>query len=470
MISAALLRPRVLIAALIALKALGLLLDSTVRIYLGDSAAYLYGALDDGRLPDDRSFTYSFLIRALAGPFEDVRALLVWQTIAGVAVAALLWLVLTRLFATPRGVAAIAALLLAVDPGQLYYERMVLAETFGLFWFVLFYASAARYLGSGRSAWLIAAALLSLLAITFRLNYLPVVLVISVALPLIRHVSKRGMLWRITVVHVAISIASVVASHGLFQYWVSMIFSSPPGYIARAGFMQLGLVAPLVRPEHFERVGLPRDFAEHLQYRLDEPDNRMLHMWRAGGLTREIQRQGLKIEPVARELSGMALADDPLGLVRMGLATVENYFTPEGIRHALDNDLGRRQIPYDVLWSLREHWNYDAVGLPTSVTIVSRYFEVGTWWLVACLFLLLPLSVITIAVYWRTPLRSQALLAGLIGIGLVLAHVLFVAVAFYRYLHPLPFFVLLHAAVLWPVRNSPEAIGKGTRSATRSHS
>jgi hypothetical protein len=156
----------------------------------------------------------------------------------------------------------------------------------------------------------------------------------------------------------------------------------------------------------------------------------------------------LELEPIARDLSRMALRDNPMGLIHMGLRTVGNYFTAAGIKHALDNDLGRREIPAEILWSLSEHWNYDASGLPTRVTAVSRYFEAATWWLVACLFLLPGLSVLNLVVHWRTPQRPQAVLAALFGLGLVVAHVLFVAVAFYRYLHPLPFFVLLNAAGL----------------------
>lgn len=65
----------------------------------------------------------------------------------------------------------------------------------------------------------------------------------------------------------------------------------------------------------------------------------------------------------------------------------------------------------------------------------------GTWWLVGSLLLLAPLSAAAIVAAWRTPLRAQVLLAGVIAIGMVLAHLLFVNVAFYRYLHPLPFMV-----------------------------
>jgi hypothetical protein len=413
-------------------------------LYLGDSAAYLYGAMDNGRLPDDRSFTYSFLIRLLVRPFDGLWALLPWQALAGVGIALLLGVALVRWFAVPRALAAAAVCCLAIEPAQLFYERMVLAETFGLLWFVGFYAAAAAYLTSGRALWLPLVAAAGLLAVTFRLNYLPVVLVISLTLPLIGAAMAWPRARRPALSHIVLALCAVAVMHTGYRYWVAAIFQSPPGYIARAGFMRLGLVAPLVRPHHFEQVGLPQAFGDELDYPLSDPDARMRHMWSRGGLVRELRDRGLNVERIARDLSRLAVRDDPAGLVRMGVSTMGNYFTAEGIEHALDNDLGRREIPEDVRWSLREHWNYDAADLPTRVTVVSRYFEAGTWWLVACLFVLPPLSVLNVVVHWRTPQRAHAVLAALFGLGLVLAHVLFISVAFYRYLHPLPFFVLLN--------------------------
>ena len=453
--------------ALIAIKAVFLWFDPVVRVYLGDSAAYLWGAMDDGRLPDDRSFTYSWLIRLLVRPTDGLLTLLRWQAVAGVATALFLFVALRRYLRVSAAVAAGAAVLLAIEPAQLYYERMVLAETAGLLLFVAFYMTAAAYLATSRAWWLPIVATLGLLAASLRLNYLPVVLVISLALPLIRAADAWPLAWRRLLPHMAVALCAVTVLHVGYRYWVAMIFNSPPGYIARAGFMQLGLVTPLVRPEHFERVGLPRSFADELDYPLSDPDARMEHMWAAGGLVRELRDRQLNVESIARELSRMALRDDPLGLVRLGVGTIGNYFVAERIDHALDNDLGRHQIPHEVLWTLRERWNYDATGLPTRVTVVSRYFERATWWLVACLFLLPVISVWNVVVYWRTPQRTQAVLAALFGLGLFLAHVLFVNVAFYRYLHPLPFFVLLNAAGLAAWRRAGRLADARRRTALR---
>jgi hypothetical protein len=427
------------------------------------------------------------LIRGVVRPFESLWALVWWQTAAGIGTALLTWHLLVHRLAVPRRVATVGTCLLAIEPAQLSYERMVLAESFGLLAFALFVAAAAAYIASGRWWWLPLVALAGLAAATLRLNYVPVVLVISVIAPLLRALQERQLRalwegqtlrvaqragsvppsrtsvppsrtsvppsrtspwrnpsWRQTVVHTAIAVASVVVTHGTFQQWVALIFDAPPGYIARAGFMQLGLVMPLVEPEHLERVGLPRDFAQHLRFRLDDPDARMPHQWAPGGFVRTLRERGIPVEDVARPLARMALTDDPFGLVRMGVHTVGNYFRREGIRHALDNDLGRRVIPHEILWTLREIWHYDASGLWTRTTAISWYFEKGTWSLVLWLFVLAPLGIANAIALWRTPLRAQAVLVGLIAIGLVLAHVLFVPVAFYRYLHPLPVFVLIN--------------------------
>jgi hypothetical protein len=433
------------VIAVIAVKAIFLWLDPTIRVYLGDSAAYLWGAIDGGRLPEDRSFTYSLIIRAVAGPYESLMPLIRWQSLAGVVTAVILYLTLARRFDVRHGVAVVAACVLAVEPAQLYYERMVLAETFGLVAFAAFFATACAYLASRRAIWLPTAALCGLAAVTLRLNYLPVVLVISLVLPLLPLLDRSTASRMVTVKHFALSTLCVVAFHAAYTVRVGALFGVSPTYLPRSGFLRLGLVLPLVRPEHFARVGLPSDLETELGYAIADPHARMPHLWAPGGLVRALRARGLDVERVANELSRMAVVDNPFGLVRLGIYTLGDYFRPEEIQTALENDLGRRAIPPDALWNLREHWGYDATDLHARATVVSRYFEAGTVWLVACLVLAIPLGLLNLAVSWSTPQRSYALLVCLFGVGLVLAHVLFVPVAFYRYLHPLPFFVLAAA-------------------------
>ena len=429
-------------------KATLLWIDPTIRVYLGDSAAYLWGAIDGGRLPDDRSFTYSLIIRAVAGPYKNLLPLIRWQSLAGVAIALILYLTLVRCFRVRRSIALVAAGALAVEPAQLYYERMILAEAFGFGAFAAFFAASCAYVTSWRPQWLPIAALCGLAAVTLRLNYLPPVLVISLLLPLLRLLDRSPPPWISVAKHLVASTLSVVALHSAYTVRVGALFDVPPTYLARSGFLRLGLVLPLVKPEHFVRVGLAANLESELQFAIADPHARQPHLWAPGGLVRALRARNLDVEHVASELSRMAIADDPLGIVRLGIYTLGDYFRSEEIRSALYNDLGRRVIPHESLWNLREHWGYDATDLHTKVTVVSRYFELGTWWLVGCLFLLAPLCLLNLMVHWSTPQRPFALLVALFGVGLVLTHILFVPVAFYRYLHALPFFVLAAAIPL----------------------
>jgi hypothetical protein len=441
------------LALVLAVKALLFAWDSTIRLYLGDSAAYLYGAMDNGRLPDDRSFTYSFLIRGLVTPFEQLRVLGLWQSLAGALIAFLLYRVLERHFGVTRPRAAAIGLLVAVEPAQLYYERMALAETFGLLAFVCFFVATVAYTRSARLLWLPAIVLLALAAATLRLNYLPVVLVMSILPPALLWLQRGVRVSRPRMLaHLLVAAVLVGVTHGSYRHWVGQIFSAPPAYLGRAGFMELGLVLPLVKPQHFERVGLSRDIERTLRYPLDDPHARMRHLWSDGGLIRELRTRKLPVEPIARELSRLAIREDPLGLVRLGLHTVGDYFREPEIQHALDNDLGRRVIPPEMLWSLREEWGYDASDLHERVTPISRYFELGTWWLVGCLLVLAPLSVFAAWAHWHTHARVPALVTALFGLGLVASHVLFVPVALYRYLHPLPWFVMLLVVATYSAR------------------
>jgi hypothetical protein len=453
---------RRLIVALVAAKAVVVAIDPTIRLYLGDSAAFLAGGQYNHWLPPDRSFVYSLLIRLLVRPTESLWALLFWQTVAGVLVALLLWTILTRYLDVRRFVATVVAVAFAMEPAQLYYERMVLAETFGLLGFAVFFGAAAAYVASGRVAWLPVATVLGLAAASLRLNYLPVVLVVSAVLPLVRAFDPaRAPAWRPLLVHGVIAVASVAAMHTAYRLAVAAIFNVPPTYLARSGFMQLGLVTPLLTPDHLARVGLPRDIEDQLKYPLAERRARLAHMWAPGGLAHVLAQRQLDVDRMGADLFRVAVADDPLGLARLGVQTMGDYFRADSRWHALDNDLGRRPIPEDLLATLRDAWGYDARGVPARDTVVSRYFAAGSWWLVACLFGLIPLAAADAIVHWRSPRRPFVLLAALVSVGLVLAHMLFVNVPFYRYLHPLPFVAALHLVSLGSCACRSRRAGRG---------
>src|SRR5690606_28313150 len=71
-----------LLLAVAVLKAAAILLDPQIRLFLGDSASYLFAARSDEWLPGDRSFTYPLLLESLVRPTGSLQALLYWQALA----------------------------------------------------------------------------------------------------------------------------------------------------------------------------------------------------------------------------------------------------------------------------------------------------------------------------------------------------------------------------------------------------
>jgi hypothetical protein len=441
--------PGWLLAALVP-KALMILVDPQLRLFLGDSSSYLYAAHADGWLPPDRSFVYPFLIKWLVPPGTSLAALLYWQTLAGIGVAMLLGWLLQRRLGLPRTLVIAAVCLFALEPAQLFYERMVLAETFGLLAFAGFFAAAAAYLARGHVLWLPLLAVLGLAAVSLRMNYLPVVIVVSLALPLLAWMDPcRPREWRALGAHCVVAALCFWSVHGAYQQQVAALFGAPPGYIGHAGFMRMGLVAPLIKPQHFVRAGLPADFAQGLAFDLADPRTRPSQLWSHGGLADAIAQRGLDVDATCRKLADYALRDDPLGLLRLGIGTLGGYFDPHSAGVRLTKDLGRDPMPYPtgVVANVRDTWHYD-IADAQRWTPVSRAFAVGADWLVACLFLLLPLSLVNVVVHWRDPRRAQIVLGAAFGVGLVATQVLFSNIASYRYLHALPLFVLVNALPL----------------------
>ena len=440
-----------MIGLVVVLKIIALVIDPQMRLFLGDSATFLLAARIDDWMPPDRSFVYPILIRWMVLPTGSLGVLLYWQTLAGIATALMMGWVLRWRLDLPRTFALVVVCVIALAPEQLFYERMVLAEAFGLCAFVAFFAAASAYLVRGDVIWLPITVLLGLLAVSLRMNYAPVVIVISLMLPLLRLFDPVARPpWRVPVAHCLLALACFALTHGAYRDYVGERFKTEPGYIGSSGFMRMGLIAPLIKPDDFVRAGLPADFAKRLTFDLADPDTRPAQLWTKGGLADAIAKEGLDVDATCRKLSDHAFRDDPFGLVRLGVHTLGGYFDRSNARMRLTKDLARNPSPYpdEVIADVRDHWHYDISGAAQRWTPVSRWFSAGSSWLVACLFLLLPLGIANVAVHWRDPRRVQYLLGALIGVGLVLTEVLFSSIASYRYLHAFPLFVMVNALPL----------------------
>ena len=432
------------VSACVALKCALILIDDRVRLFMGDSATYLWSAVSL-HVPSDRSYMYPLFIRAVAMPFASISPLLWAQTLCGVATAAMIAWLLRSVFAVRRAVAFAAAVLVCVDPLQLFYERMVMTESLSTCVLVASLCVAVAYVRDGRLRILATCIALGVFSASLRVGLVPLACGLGIAAVMARwNVAPRAQIAR----HVAIALALTFTLHGAYRHMYGFATQGPPAYIRDGGLFRLGLVAPLVRAEDFDGTRIDAHLLDEVTIPLRDETAREAQIWASGGLIDVLKRHaGQRAYKVASTLASHAMRRDPLGVVRLGIATTLDYFDPRLREIRLYSDLGFGQPPNaQTLVLLHDHFGYDASGVARTPSPIYRYFESTPWWPTACLFALAPLSLVTAFGFARRD--RAALLLALVGCGLVIGQVLCSHIVSFRYLHPFTVLVVLHAAVV----------------------
>jgi len=450
--------PVLLLLTLLAVKFALLAIDPQVRFFFGDSASYLWSA-ESGWIPPDRSFTYPYLIRVTAVATHWLPALAIAQSLCGVLVALVLFYLLTTTFSLARPIAFVVTVLFSVGPEQLFYERMMMAEAIGSMMFVLCLLCGFLYLRRRNWIWLCLGPLCGIAAVSLRMNLLPVVLGFSV-LPIFAAWSDpQGaagrMSWRQLAVHTLIAMLATSLLHTGYKQWRAYEHGGmkPHDYIAYGGYFKLGLVTPLVKPEHLRGLGLPDDLLSRDIFALDDPHTRESQLWQANGLIDLIRKSvgDGKGNRTAGKIAERALRSDPLGLVRLAYLTTWDYFNRAEVEHRMADDLGNRMPDAELEAKLRQNYGFEYPAPEAWPSPTRNWFGTSAPWLIACMLLLAPLGLATILAGWRHMRRPSALL-GVASLGVVAGHVLFSHIISFRYLHAFPFFVLLNIgalAALW---------------------
>ena len=249
----------ILAAALCALKLALLGVDPTVRYFLGDSASYLHSALT-GWIPPDRSFLYGWILRVSAVATHQIMAVTLLQSLFGVATACLVFAIARCDLGLGRRASAGLALLLAIEPAQLFYERMLMAESAGTLCLIAMIAAGLAWLRRPHWLWPGLWALAGILAVALRMSLLPVVLGFALLPPLVAWLAGHPAAPRRRLAaHLALAALATLCAHKAYQHLYGRLAPSRPDYIADSGYFRLGLVAPLVTPAQVARVGLPPD-------------------------------------------------------------------------------------------------------------------------------------------------------------------------------------------------------------------
>ena len=426
-------------------KLVGLFLDSHVRLFMGDSATYLWSAVSLG-VPTDRSFSYPLLIRATAGTFGSIRVLLWVQTACGIATAWMTARLLRDACRVQPGIAAAAALLIALDPSQLFYERMVMTESVSTCVLIASLCAAFAFVRGGRSASLAGCIALGVLSVSLRAGLAPFALLLGPVCALLYAIKQPS---RVAWGHVAFAILGTIACHVAYQQSYGFWMKSDPGYLRDAGLFRLGLVAPLVRAEDFAGSDVDASLLDEVKLPLSDPRQREAQIWQKNGLIDVLKRRaGPLAYHAASIIAANAIHRDPLALLDLSIATTRDYFDPAIRAARLYSDLGSGQLPDDrTIALLRTRFDDDDTDIARVVSPIYSYFAASWAWPVFGLFMLAPLA---LAAAWcgrRMMTRPIALLLALACVGLVIGHLLCAHIVSFRYLHPFPVLMAISEAV-----------------------
>ena len=433
--------------AVLAVKLVWFTVDSTLRLYMGDSMTYL-GTAFNFSFTGGRSFVYGWILRFTVLPFDIPGLIVVLQSLWSAATAITLFGLLTMCLGVRRWIALLAAVLLATEPAQVFLERMVMAETAGLLAFVVGLVSFVAYLRTMKIRWYALGVLFGFGCINLRLSFLPVVLGMAVVVAMLPLFDQARRSLHIELRAAGVALALLFASHFAYVQAYGYMSRTGPGYLAMSGMMRIGLVAPLIRPEHFEGTDVSGDILGDVRRPLDDHWQRGHHIWEEDGLWPLLVKRSAHPEQVARIITRRAMLDAPLELVRINIATLGGYFDPNRVHWRMLDDLGVIPPSEADLKLLRQEMDWDARGISALRSPARDLFAASAPWLTFCLFALAPLALATLVVGWRRSDRRMYLLLGLVSIGLVASHLLFAHIVSFRYLHPLPFFVLANLAVL----------------------
>lgn len=433
------------VGLILLINAVWLWVDPILRIYMGDSMVFLQSTVMRGSAAE-RSYLYGLALFYLHKPFASAQAILAFNLLCAMLTSLALFGWLRVFLRLPLWICLTATALFCSEPAQVFMARMVMAETFGLAALIGTFGCLAFYLRTANLLWFLLAVLMGLAAAALRTNFLPLVLGMSLVAALLclfeqpRHRARFGRF--------AAALALLVATHIGYTHWYGRAVGQPAGYVAHTGMMAIGLVAPLIKPEHFEGTGVSGEILKKVSLPLNDHWQRGNHIWSPKGLWAELSKASPNAEMVARTVTRRAMLSDPIGLLKINVATLGGYFNQRKSDLRMQDDIGVIAPDPYAIQVIRTWFNWDVSNLSRTESPARAYFKHAATWFKFCLFALLPLALASMMIGWRRAERTQYLLLGFTSLGLLACHLLFVHIVSYRYLHPLPWFVLAHLAII----------------------
>jgi hypothetical protein len=425
------------LAAVIGLiKLVVFVLDSNPQVLLGDSMSYLATATR-GWIPPDRSFLYGFLVHNVTTRARSLSSLLAVQACAGIATALFTAWIAVRFFGAQFRIAAAIALIVAIEPQQLMYERFVLTESLSTALFAVFLFVALEYIDSRRWWSLPATQIAGVLLIALRMTYLPVVAATTLIAPFLACMPLRNQA-RQFAIHLLISVSLFAVLHTAYRQWNGHLTELPPAYLYADGFFLVGTVAPLITAADTDIPQLAPVLSRPLVYANGENRaiNRANELYMDGGLVMRIRaalKDDYQANAEAKRIAYRAIRRDPAGLVRLAIQTSLLMYSWNHMKDSMRREAGMLELEQRHL-DILSLYHLDARALPFMKTLTREYY-LGAWpWLL--LVLHTPVALLVCAVAERSGARRLVWFLAMSACLQVGTTQLLQVEPSFRYLHP----------------------------------
>jgi hypothetical protein len=407
---------------LLLIKSLLLIADHQPSFFFGDSTSYLATALAN-IIPYDRSFLYGFLLRPLVG-FHSLLPVLIAQAALSCIACWIVGLLLVHYFRTSFRLAACCAIACAIEPLQLMSERFIMTETVATFGFAVYFWACCRYFKTGSLLVLAASEIAGVFIVGIRYSFLPVLLVLSLLVPLLspaafRVWQRRSKPWDArsfspVVVHLLTAVLLTQALLFGYRHWYGHLAHEPAEYLSRDGFFLAADMAPIIKPVDFPIAGKRAQVFGSLRFPLSDPDARRVQRWVEGGICQAILHSADNNENeanrLARKTALRAIKRNPLGLLKLGALTYWEFFRYDQLKWALELNQGQfvDPVPNDV------QFIRNSFGIDTSHrrfdSRTKRWESIAAPW---CWFLVMlpPIYSVYLATQWRRTLVVEVVCA-----------------------------------------------------------
>ena len=461
---------------IVLLKAIEFAIDSQTLLWF-DSGGFILNAVGL-QFSGYRSYVYGGLIRAFAVSLHSLRAIVAMQVVMGGLSAWLLTFALVRFLRVRAWIAILAGLVFALDPVQVIYEHMVMAETATMLAMAVFIVGALKYLEDPSPVWLAILPFLGIILASLRLVYVPVVLATAVLLPAATHFWSSVRRPRLLALGLLVSCGSAAICHLGYQHLTGWLAGREPAYLYEPGLLQLGTVASIVEPRDTDdpRVAAAIQAQKTSSIRLSDPDVRYRQLWDPQGLVPKLKtifgdqadsypasRRGFRstrrddpyyrlADQAAQRVARAAILRNPLGFLSLGIHNYLGYWRHiqywKGFLAMEDGQWPEPQVSAYAARVILSAFGADVSNEHLLNTPSRRYHVFARGWQV----FLLAAPFLTGLAWWLSPPNSKGVAFLFFWNCLLMAATCFGAVQdAYRFLHPFSFTGLAATAILLEV-------------------